>query len=272
MSKQTRVFEIAWRGVMTAALLGMGACSSGGDGEDDPPPTPAELTGVWATTYDEPATSADGGLFVVTFLANGRYFLMEVCEPDDGATTTAVERGNFTWNRASGAFDVSGVTETDDEDCAEDGLNAGDAGPYFDQATFNEDGTLSMRTIDDDVLILGRMPSAASSLTGAWTDQDEAADPGFVVAFFADNTYLLGHDARDEDCAGGGVERGRYAYDIGTSVFTTSAIDVDGNGDDCGLGEITADDNVRITFASATTALFDAGLEDQALIQKLSSP
>lgn len=202
---------------------------------------------------------------VASFFGNGQYVLGGVsndpeCKSDNGgggnadieAKGNGWEKGDYSWNPATGLISISNVTETDGS-C---GLSEGPGADFDDleYLTFNQDGTLKVRGQStpqqnpvDEGTVLRRIASVKSRLTGGWKGINESnaaansavPDPLATIYYFPDNTYLLleaqfDSEAQDE-CANGGIELGTFSFDAANGRFTVTGVQAETNGPECGL-------------------------------------
>lgn len=180
------------------------------------------IVGAW--TFGNPTADGSG---VVVFFSNGYYIQIQDANATDLARRGAdgFERGQYTWDAATGAFWSRSLLDTN----GSVGLSPGGAG-----------GTVA---ISGDTLT-ARGPDGTSTLTrvtgpspivGAYGNAN-VADGSVVVVFLPGGQYFMAQDGNANAATGGdpngrdGMERGTYAWNPATGALTVS-VATDTNGE-----------------------------------------
>ncbi|WP_438480140.1 beta strand repeat-containing protein [Oleiharenicola lentus] len=184
-------------------------------------PAQTSIVGTWTA-----GDTTSVGAALLTFLPDGTYFHIQTATPsqiaDGGAN--GFERGNYTWNAATGAFGV--VTKQDTNgDIGLSDLN-GTAG-----STISVSGnTLTLTPAGEGPFVLTRVTQVAGTLTGAWAVDDGDGVVKTVAVFLANGRYYLADDGEPELGDGGpGMETGTYTWNASTGAFSATAL-TDTNG------------------------------------------
>ena len=159
------------------------------------------------------AWKANGSNALLIFRYDGVYFQVQ-----DDSSTPGMERGTFTWNKASSAFSATTLRDTN----GEGGLSH-PAGA----TTLSVSGNILTYTVDGEgSFTFSRVVNTASAIVGSWFFP---GDPS-TVTFLADGTYYSTEEENNAPFAYDGMERGTYAWNSSTGVLTASPI-TDTNGD-----------------------------------------
>jgi len=156
----------------------------------------------------------DGEFGVITFLADGRFFLGQVGVSDFGGQS-GYEAGTYTWDAVSGAFSV---TITDDTNGDWGLSDAGVTSVMVDGDTMYANGI-------DGASSLLRIGEEAEPQVGTWVDPMS----DMVLSLLGDDHYLHIGD--------GGVEYGTYTWNPATLAFeaTVGTNDYDDTNGDAGF-------------------------------------
>ena len=197
------------------------------------------IVGGWSFTNAGPAHSNG----VITFLADGRFFLAE-----DGDATAdpsghdGMERGFYTWNPGSGEYTMNVRSDTN-------------GGWGFAHMTGASTITVSGTTLTAGSVTFTRVTNASNPAVGSFAGGDALGQA--CITFFADGTYFMAEDGAPDAGGGPGMERGTYTYDAGTGAFTaTATVDTSGDrGASGAVGTVKFFGNTMVFMDQDTTRL-----------------
>ena len=178
----------------------------------------SSLVGSWSV-------SDSAGDSILTFLPNGEYVHTQI-GASDATGHTGMERGNYTWNKDTGAF-VTPCPTVDTN--GEWGLSHGTSGICS--------GTNGTVTMSGNTLTLGfasnlklaRVIDAINPIVGSWTILDNTGES--VITFFANGNYVHAQNGTADATGQTGVERGAYTWNPVTGAFASTCPAVDTNGE-----------------------------------------
>lgn len=183
------------------------------------------IVGAWS--FDDFATSAIGS-GVITFFSNGYFVIAETALPEDAPFgVSGFERGQYTWNAATGAITFITLLDTggDYGTSSSDGVNGITMSVTGDQAllTFPGEGGFA----------LTRVASSTNLLIGAWGEATES-DNSVKMVFLPNGYYFMAQDgnstAAGDPSGRDGIEWGTYSWNPATGAFTATPL-VDTNGE-----------------------------------------
>jgi hypothetical protein len=164
------------------------------------------------------------------FIAGGTYYLMQTTvQATEVNAAPGLERGLYTWNVSTGAFEVTTLNDTN-----------GDAGLSDNNGVLNATLFVSGDTISQapgGPAIATRIKAPANTplndtiVGGCVIGNPAVADSSFVVVFDADGTYYQAQDGPVEQAGRDGVEQGTYTWDPSGRTLVATSIAVDTNGD-----------------------------------------
>ena len=158
---------------------------------------------------------------LLIFRHDGTYFQVQ-----DDATRPGMERGTFTWNKATSAFSATTLRDTNGE--------SGLSHPAGATTLSISGNTLTYTVAGEGSFSFTRVVNTASAIVGSWFIP---GDPT-TVTFLADGTYYSTEEEDDVPFGYDGMERGTYSWNSSTGVLTASPI-TDTNGD-TGLSSLPA--------------------------------
>lgn len=178
----------------------------------------SSLVGSWSV-------SDSAGDSILTFLPNGEYVHTQI-GASDAIGHTGMERGNYTWNKDTGAF-VTPCPTVDTN--GELGLSHGTSGICS--------GTNGTVTMSGNTLTLGfagnlklaRVIDAINPIVGSWSILDSTGES--VITFFANGNYVHAQNGTSDATGQTGVERGAYTWNPVTGAFASTCPAVDTNGE-----------------------------------------
>lgn len=180
------------------------------------------IWGSWATTTSPNAAR------VFTFLSDGTYLLANDDDPTVPGGTDGMERGTYRWDPNTNVFTYSVAVNTD----ADGGLSnrsPTQQPPYtFVIDVSGNQAVLRLSPTPQDEIQLTRVIDQANAIVGSWRmNTPFGLSFNTVITFLADGTFLVANDSIDDIPAG--IERGTYAYNLGTSTLTvTTTLDTNG--------------------------------------------
>lgn len=168
------------------------------------PELPPEIVSAW---------QAVGENALLIFRHDGTYHMAQ-----DSATEPGMERGRFTWDKATSAFSAVTVVDTNGE--------GGLSHPNGATTLTITGNTLTYAVSGEGSFTFSRVTNTASAIVGSWFVPGE----NFTVTFLADGTYFQTEETSDPPYAHDGMERGTYSWNAATKILTASAT-TDTNGD-----------------------------------------
>jgi hypothetical protein len=201
------------------------------------------IVGAW---YFGDTRSDDSG--VVVFLDSGHYFHIVNADPGDApGGFDGFERGTYTWNAATGAFNVTTLFNSDG-DLGLSGLNG------LSVLRLTVSGDTARVEVPGEIATLNRV-TGPSPLVGAWFQGNPAVpNSSTVFVFLSDKSYYMAQEDIPEANGRTGIEHGTYAWDATTGGLTSSrspAPFVDTNGT-WGLSDVGGPVTVRISANGQT--------------------
>jgi hypothetical protein len=208
---------------LTFALYGQ-AIASGGD----------DVLGSW---FGEGA----GKIYVVSFLADGRYVFASAVPGDP--SHTGIEWGAFAWNPSTGAITATSTGDTN----GNWGL-AGDSNGTQYLTVSGNTGLVFQPGCTSCTLALTRILPSNSPIVGSWLGNGGANT--YVLSFLSDGRYVESA-AVTGDPAHTGIEWGTYSWNPTTGGITASSVgDTNGNwglaGDSNGTQYLTVSGNTGL--------------------------
>ncbi|MEY4568899.1 MAG: hypothetical protein RLZZ398_338 [Verrucomicrobiota bacterium] len=176
------------------------------------PEIPAQILSAW---------KSNSGNALLIFRHDGTYFQVQ-----DDATRPGMERGTFTWNKATNAFSATTLRDTNGE--------SGLSHPAGATVLSISGNTLTYTVAGEGSFTFSRVVNTASAIVGSWFIP---GDPT-TVTFLADGTYYSTEEEDDAPFGYDGMERGTYSWNSSTKVLTATPI-TDTNGD-TGLSSLLA--------------------------------
>ncbi len=168
------------------------------------PQLPPEIVSAW---------HASAGNALLIFRHDGTYHMAQ-----DSPTEPGMERGRFSWDKATSAF--SAVTAVDTN--GEGGLSHPNGATTL-TITGN---TLTYVVTGEGSFTYTRVTNTASAIVGSWFVPGE----NFTVTFLSNGTYFQTEETSDPPFAHDGMERGTYTWNAATKILTASTT-TDTNGD-----------------------------------------
>jgi len=195
------------------------------------PEVPPEIVSAW---------KLNGGNSLLIFRYDGIYYQVQ-----DDASWKGVERGNFSWDKATSAFSATTHVDTNGE--------AGLSNPGGATTMTISGNTLTYNVAGEGLFTFSRVVNTASAIVGSWFTLGGKD----TITFLADGTYYQAATDRSIATPIGwnGIERGTYSWNSSTGAFTKSVLtDTNGNVGLSGSGITTMSlaGNV-MTFSGATS-------------------
>jgi Ca2+-binding RTX toxin-like protein len=182
----------------------------------------ATESGVTFTEVNDPnnpivgswVLNESGSKAVVTFLSDGTYLMAEDGDPVlSPGGVDGMERGTYTWDPMTGAFDTVTTVDTNGEWGFSDSavLTMQVAGTIL-TGTDTVDGPFTFIKADD------------APLTGGWYIDD--AQSTAVITFLSDGTYMVAEDGDSVADPSGqdGMELGTYTWNPATGAFSFATL------------------------------------------------
>ncbi len=171
------------------------------------------IIGSWAF-----GDSTGDGSGVVVLMKDGNYFHIEDVSLGDG-DPDGFERGTYTWNEGTGAFQASPIEDLN----GETGLSH-PAG----STTVSVSGNTLTYTDNEGSSDLTRVTDPGNRLVGAW-QFNEAGDFDSGVIVFLPNGVFFAAQTNVPQANPNGIEKGTYQWDSESGSLTTD-IEIDTNG------------------------------------------
>lgn len=176
------------------------------------------LAGAWS--FGDSSGDNSG---VLVFLNNGTFFHIEDVG-GSGSDPDGFERGEYVWDRSSGAFEFEVLTDTNGTVGLSDSGDTQTIVLSGDSLTFSDDGEQE---------VLSKVTSGSDELIGGWQWGDGGEEFGGVYVFLENGYYFgLVYNEPLGLALDAGIERGSYTYqevDL-IPVLTANAI-LDTNGE-----------------------------------------
>ena len=206
-----------------AVLFAAAALSPLATGQTLPDVAP-EIVSAW---------KAVGQDAIVIFRYDGTYYLAQ-----DSATEPGMERGTFTWDKATAAFSATTIVDTNGE------LGLSHPGGI---TTLTISGNTMIYTVagpGGGSFTFSRVVNTASAIVGSWFVPGEKS----TVTFLADGTYYNTEEDNGAPAGYDGMERGTYTW-VSNVLIATPITDTNG---DTGLSSIPSGFTVAISGNTLT--------------------
>ena len=197
--------------IRLAILLTTAGISPVVSGQNIPEVAP-EIVSAW---------KADVGDALLIFRYDGVYFQVQ-----DDASRPGMERGSFTWNKASEAFSATTLRDTNGE--------SGLSHPTGATTLSISGNTLTYTVVGEGDFTFSRVVNTTSAIVGSWFIPGDPTTVTFLAGSISGNlstgTYYSTEEEDDAPLAYDGMERGTYTWNSSSKVLTATAI-TDTNGD-----------------------------------------
>ena len=171
-------------------------------------PEPA-IVGAWIT--GDPGSPEAS---VAVFFNNGYYMIIEVARPIDAPSgVSGFERGQYTWNPATGAIKFTTLVDTGGD------YGFSSVNNVSGQTVFISGDTLTYSDVDG-TLTATRI-TGASPIIGAF-GHGNAHNASQVLVFLPNGIYFMAKDGSAGASGQDGIERGTYAWNATTGLLTTN--------------------------------------------------
>ena len=164
--------------------------------------------------------SSDSDTLLI-FRHDGVYFHVQ-----DDPSAPGMERGTFTWNKASSAFSATTLRDTNGE--------SGLSHPAGATTLSVSGNTLTYTAAGEGSATFSRVTNTASAIVGSWFIPGDPTTVTFLAGSISGNisTGIYYSTEEEDDAPFGydGMERGTYTWNSSTKVLTASAT-TDTNGD-----------------------------------------
>jgi hypothetical protein len=210
-------------------------------------PTTATLVGTWV--LGDPSVTTQP-LVAVVFIDRSHYLLMQQgSDPPDPSGHDGFEQGTYTWNPATGEFQIQIQVDNNGEWGFSNPGGAMTIHLDGDQLTYSDGTSTSVATR------LTAQPG--DPLVGSWVAGPDDGSPGLAVLTFFDSAhYMFALQGGGGPGGYSGIERGTYTWDQPTGAFS-AAVAVDTNGE-WGFSDPTGPITVGVTDTTLTVSIVGA--------------
>lgn len=185
---------------------------------------PPEIVSAWKSTTENT---------VAVFTHDGQFYAIL-----DNADAVGMERGTFTWDRGTHAFQAETTVDTNG--------TAGFSHPDGDTSITISGNTMIYTVDGEGSFNFTRVVNTVTPIVGSWYVPGDKV----TLTFLANGTYYLAQDANELPDGYDGMERGTYTWNA-TNKKLSVGPSVDTNGD-YGLSSLTASATANISGNTLT--------------------